>query len=99
MWERAELWLRLVMLLRQGDYVHAAENYQQVLTLAEKGGLSKALLPLSAKMGNLHYAQGNFAEAMEYYLKSIRLYEELGSKLEIPIRSPTLGTLTSPGQL
>src|SRR2546421_471148 len=75
----------------QGDYVRAADNYQQVLTLAEKGGVKEGIAAVSAKMGNLHYAQGNFAEAMEYYLKSIRLYEELGSKLEITYPLANLG--------
>src|ERR1700730_16760781 len=75
----------------KGDDVHAAENYQQVLTLAEKAGVKEGIAAVSAKMGNLHYAQGNFAEAMEYYLKSIRLYEELGSRLEITYPLANLG--------
>ena len=54
----------------QGDYIHAAENYQQVLTLAEKLGSKEGIAAVSAKMGNLHYAQGNFAEAMEWHSPS-----------------------------
>jgi CHAT domain-containing protein len=75
----------------QGDYVRAADNYQQVLTLAEQTDVKEAIAAVSAKMGNLHYAQGNFAQAMEHYLKSVRLYEELGSKIEITYPLANLG--------
>lgn len=78
--------------LAQGDYVRAADNYQQVLTLAERLGIKQGIAAVSVKMGNLHYAQGNFAQAMEHYLKSVRLYEELGSKLEITYPLANLGS-------
>ena len=78
--------------LAQGDYVRAADNYQQVLTLAEKLDLKQGIAAMSVKMGNLHYAQGNFAQAMEHYLKSVRLYEELGSNLEITYPLASLGS-------
>src|SRR6266850_1694998 len=77
--------------LAQGDYVRAADNYQQVLTLAEKLGSKEGIAALSVKMGNLHYQQGNFAQAMEHYLKSVRLYDELGSKIEITYPLANLG--------
>ena len=77
--------------LAQGDYVRAADNYQKVLTLAEKLGSKEGIAALSVKMGNLHYQQGNFAQAMEHYLKSVRLYEELGSKIEITYPLANLG--------
>ena len=53
--------------------------------------LKQGIAAVSAKMGNLHYAQGNFAQAMEHYLKSVRLYEELGSKIEITYPLANLG--------
>jgi CHAT domain-containing protein/Flp pilus assembly protein TadD len=77
--------------LAQGDYVRAADNYQKVLTLAERVGLKVGIAAVSAKMGNLHYIQGNIAQAMEYYLRSVRLYEEVGSKLEITYPLANLG--------
>ena len=78
--------------LAQGDYVRAADNYQQVLTLAEKLGSKEGIAAVSVKMGNLHYQQGNFAQAKEHYLKGVRLYEELGSKLEITYPLANLGS-------
>lgn len=77
--------------LAQGDYIRAADNYQKVLTLAERFGSKEGVAEVSAKMGNLHYVQGNFAQAMEHYLKSVRLYEEVGSKIEITYPLANLG--------
>lgn len=75
----------------QGDYVRAGDNYQRILSLAEKIQHKVAIAAVSAKMGNLHYAQGNFAQAMDHYLKSVRLYEEAGSKIEITYPLANLG--------
>jgi CHAT domain-containing protein len=77
----------------QGDYARAGDNYQKILTLAEKIHHTVAIAAVSAKMGNLHYAQGNLAQAMDYYAKSVRLYEEAGSKLEITYPLANLGNV------
>jgi CHAT domain-containing protein len=87
----AVVWLGDVY-LAQGDYLRAADNYQEVLTLSEKLGSKEGIAAVSVKMGNLHYQQGNLAQAMEHYLKSVRLYEELGSKIEITYPLVNLGS-------
>ena len=75
----------------QGDYQRAADNYQQVLSLAERVGSKEAVAAVSVKMGNIHYHQGNYAQAMEYYQRGAELYERLGSKLEIAYPFANIG--------
>jgi CHAT domain-containing protein len=67
----------------QGDYLRAADNYQQVMKLAESLRVNQGIAAVSVKLGNIHYYQGNFPQAMEYYQRSAKLYEELGSTGEI----------------
>ncbi|MBC8029782.1 MAG: CHAT domain-containing protein [Pyrinomonadaceae bacterium] len=67
----------------RGDYVPAADNYQQVMKLAESLGVKQGIAAVSVKLGNIHYYQGNFPQAMEYYQRSAKLFEELGSTQEI----------------
>ena len=65
--------------MAQGDYLRAADNYQQIMKLAEKLESKQAIAAVSVKLGNVHYYQGNFPQAMEYYQRSTKLYEQLGS--------------------
>lgn len=67
----------------QGNYIKAADNYQQVMKLAERFDSKEGIAVVSVKLGNILYYQGNFALAMEYYRKSAEAYEKLGSKVEI----------------
>lgn len=69
--------------LSQGDYQRAADNYQQVMKLAEKWDSKQGIAAVSVKLGNVHYYQGNLVQAMEYYQRSAELFEKLGSKQEI----------------
>jgi len=78
--------------LAQGDYARAANNYQKVLTLAEKLDSKEGIAAVSVKMGNLHYQQGNLAQAMAHYLKSVQAYDELGSRIEITYPLVNLGS-------
>jgi tetratricopeptide (TPR) repeat protein len=34
-------------------------------------------------LGDIHYYQGNFPQALDYYQKSVNLYEQLGSREDI----------------
>jgi CHAT domain-containing protein len=69
--------------LSRGDYQRAADNYQQVMKLAEKWDSKQGIAAVSVKLGNVHYNQGNLVQAMEYYQRSAVLFEKLGSKQEI----------------
>ena len=75
----------------QGDYSRAADNYQQVMKLAEGLGVKQAIAAMSVKLGNIHYYQGNLSQAMEYYERSVKLYEGLGSTHNIAYPLLSLG--------
>lgn len=75
----------------QGDYLRAADNYQQVMKLAEGLGVKQAIAAMSVKLGNIHYYQGNLTLAMEYYQRSVKLYEGLGSTQDIAYPLVCLG--------
>jgi CHAT domain-containing protein/tetratricopeptide (TPR) repeat protein len=67
----------------QGDYRRAADNYQQIMKLAESLGHKDGIAVLSVRLGDIHYYQGNFPQALDYYQKSVSLYEKLGSRQDI----------------
>src|SRR5205809_2497849 len=67
----------------QGDYRRAADNYQQIMKLAESRDNKEGIAVLSLKLGDIHYYQGNFPQALDYYQKSVNLYEKLGSRQDI----------------
>ena len=67
----------------QGDYRRAADNYQQIMKLAESRDNKEGIAVLSLKLGDIHYYQGNFPQALDYYQKSVNLYEQLGSRQDI----------------
>jgi CHAT domain-containing protein/Tfp pilus assembly protein PilF len=67
----------------QGDYRRAADNYQQIMKLAESLGHQEGIAVLSVRLGDIHYYQGNFPQALDYYQKSVSLYEKLGSRQDI----------------
>src|SRR5215510_9960440 len=67
----------------QGDYGRAADNYQQIMKLAESLGHKEGIAVVSVRLGDIHYYQGNFPQALDYYQKSVSLYEELGSRQDI----------------
>jgi CHAT domain-containing protein/Tfp pilus assembly protein PilF len=67
----------------QGDYRRAADNYQQIMRLAESRDNKEGIAVLSLKLGDIHYYQGNFPQALDYYQKSVNLYEKLGSRQDI----------------
>src|SRR6185503_14921860 len=67
----------------QGDYGRAADNYQQIMKLAESLDNKEGIAVLSVRLGDIHYYQGNFPQALDYYKKSVNLYEKLGSRQDI----------------
>ena len=67
----------------QGDYGRAADNYQQIMKLAESLDNKEGIALLSVRLGDIHYYQGNFPQALDYYQKSVSLYEQLGSRQDI----------------
>lgn len=67
----------------QGDYRRAADNYQQIMKLAEDLGHKEGIAVVSVRLGDIHYYQGNFPQALDYYQTSVNLYEKLGSREDI----------------
>jgi CHAT domain-containing protein/tetratricopeptide (TPR) repeat protein len=67
----------------EGDYWRAADNYQQIMKVAESLGHQEGIAVLSVRLGDIHYYQGNFPQALDYYQKSVSLYEKLGSRQDI----------------
>jgi CHAT domain-containing protein/tetratricopeptide (TPR) repeat protein len=67
----------------QGDYLRAADNYQQIMKLVESLSNEEGIAVVSIRFGNIHYYQGNFPQALEYYQKSVKLYEKHGSTEDI----------------
>src|SRR5438874_189567 len=67
----------------QGDYRRAADNYQQIMKLAESLGNKEGIAVLSVRLGHIHYYQGNFPQALDYYQRSLNLYEKVGSTQDV----------------
>ena len=67
----------------QGDYRSAADNYQQIMKLAEDLGNKEGIAVVSIRLGDIHYYQGNLPQALDYYERSVALYEKLGSREDI----------------
>jgi CHAT domain-containing protein len=67
----------------RGDYRLAADNYQQIMKLAESLGSKEGIAVVSIRLGDIHYYQGNFPQALDYYQRSVDLYEKLGSREDI----------------
>src|SRR5437588_1262116 len=67
----------------QGDYRRAADNYQQIMKLAESLGNKEGIAVLSVRLGDIHYYQGNFPQALDYYQRSLNLYEKVGSTQDV----------------
>src|SRR5256886_12154079 len=53
------------------------------MKLAESRDNKEGIGVLSLKLGDIHYYQGNFPQALDYYQKSVNLYEQLGSRQDI----------------
>lgn len=67
----------------RGDYLRAADNYQQIMKLVESLGSKEGIAVVSVRLGDIHYYQGNFPQALGYYQRSVNLYEKLGSRQDI----------------
>jgi CHAT domain-containing protein/predicted negative regulator of RcsB-dependent stress response len=67
----------------QGDYRRAADNFQQIMKLAEDLHHKEGIAVVSVRLGDIHYYQGNFPQALDYYQRSVRLYEKLGSRQDV----------------
>jgi CHAT domain-containing protein len=67
----------------RGDYRRAADNYQQMMKLAESLDHKDGIAVLSIRLGDIHYYQGNFPQALDYYQRSVNLYQKLGSTEDI----------------
>jgi CHAT domain-containing protein/tetratricopeptide (TPR) repeat protein len=75
----------------RGDYRRAADNYQQIMKLAETLGNKEGIAFLSVRLGNIHYYQGNFTQALNYYQRSVDLYEKVGSTQDIALPLLSMG--------
>jgi tetratricopeptide (TPR) repeat protein len=51
----------------RGDYRRAADNYQQIMKLAESLGNKEGIAVVSVRLGNIHYYQGNFPQAFSHF--------------------------------
>jgi CHAT domain-containing protein len=69
--------------LARGDFRSAADNFQQMMELAEKLDSKQGIAAISVKLGNVHLSQGDYVQALAYFERSAGLYEQLGSNQEI----------------
>ncbi|MBI5218430.1 MAG: tetratricopeptide repeat protein, partial [Bacteroidia bacterium] len=79
----------------QGDYDKAIEYYLKTLKITEKLGDKNGMSKCYNNIGSVHQDQGDygkvhpvkrdslFNKAIEYYLKALKINEELGDKYEI----------------
>lgn len=63
-------------LSKKGDYPQALAKYQQVFLLATQSDDKTMMAKASSSIATTFYWQGNLSQALEYYLSSLRIYEE-----------------------
>jgi len=66
------------------DYEESKRYYEEALEMAERiedeGERLKAKASAYNNIGEIHYSQGNFQEALEWYEKSRKICEEIGNQ-------------------
>ena len=68
-----------------GDYGDAMEYYQKSLAIGAEAGKARIGSTLEA-LGDLFMRQGNDEQALEQYRKSLKLFEELESGVEVKLK-------------
>lgn len=67
-------------LMNIGDYEPSMEYATQAETLARKVGFKKGIASSYSNIGSIQYNKGEYDKAIEFYLKSLKIWEELNAK-------------------
>src|ERR1039458_6378768 len=65
----------------------------QALSLAEKSGWKKGMANSNGQLGVYNFYKGTYPKALDYYLKALKLDEELNNKSGIGKRLSNIGSV------
>ncbi len=77
----------------QGDFEHAAEDYQHSLAIWEKAGDKSRMARALNSLGILAKKRNRYEEAIGFYQRSLTLCQEIGHSLGAAYLSNNLGTI------
>ena len=87
----ADIWCNIAMVSSvQGELRRAIEQYQKALTYREASD-KRGISVVYNNLGVVYYQMGDYPTALSYYLKSLKLDEELGDKSDLAYSNNNLG--------
>ncbi|MEO0270781.1 MAG: tetratricopeptide repeat protein [candidate division WOR-3 bacterium] len=97
--EKSEIYLLRSLIFRiKGEMEMAIKECETGLRIVEKSGIDeKKVKPIKAKefnaLGTIFWSKGEYDRAIEFYKKSLRIFEEIGDKLWIGVAYNNLGNI------
>ena len=81
------------VLTKEGDYLEAIKQTQELIHISKENNDIRMLANAYSQLAFIHTYQGNHPVAIEYYLSSLKLNEQIGNKSGIFYNRLNLSTL------